>query len=128
MKNQKEINRAIENLMDVPKLYDVRRELHVLYSDLTLEQAQEHLSSVENDERHLYSITSSYPDNYCEDVGLALRAAKQISEKAGRTFVLSLEDNEWKAAYGDWGDCAEYTGANPAYVTCVAILKFMGKL
>lgn len=128
MKNHKEINKGIENLLGTPKLYDIRRELKVIDTDLTLDEAQARLLYVENDERHLYSITSSYPDNYCEDVGLALKAAKQISEKTGRTFVLSLEDNEWKASYGDWGDCAEYKGGNPAYVTCVAILKFVGKL
>lgn len=128
MKNHKEINRQIEGLLGDVKLYDLRRELKVVDSDLTLEEAQARLTYVEDDERHLYSITSSYPDNYCEDVGLALKAAKQISEKAGRTFVLSLEDNEWKASYGDWGDCAEYRGGNPAYVTCMAVLKFMGKL
>lgn len=128
MLKHKEINRKMESVLGEPKLYDVRCELKVVVPEVTFEEAQVHLTYVDENDRHLYSITSATPDNYCEDVNLALSAAKRIAEKNNQTFVLSLEENEWKAAYGDWGNCAEYKGANPAYVTCMCVLKFMGKV
>jgi hypothetical protein len=41
---------------------------------------------------------------------------------------LSLEDGVWVGSFGNWGDCSQYKGSNPAYATCVSMLKFMGKL
>lgn len=122
----KELNRKIEELLGEECTYEIRKEFRVVESELTKEQAL----AIFNDlpENHLYSVTSAQPERYCEDPTLALYAAKRIAECNKQTFVLSIEDGTWKAAYGDYGNCAEYSGANPAYVTCVAILKFMGKI
>lgn len=128
MKSQKEVNRLIESILGEPKSYDLRCELRVVKDFLSYDEAQAYYTYLPEEEKHLYTITSSYPDNYCEDLTLAISAAKKIADKNNQTFVLSLEDGEWKAAYGDWGDCAEYKGGNPAFVACMSILKFMGKV
>jgi hypothetical protein len=128
MKNHKEINRKIESVLGESKEYDVRCDLRIVVPNVSFDEAQAHLTYLPEEDRYRYSITSARPDDYCEDINLALSAAKKIAEKNKQTFVLSLEDGEWKAAYGDWGDCAEYRGANPAYVTCMSVLKFMGKI
>ena len=128
MKSHKELNKMMESILGEPREYDLRCEFRIVDSGLSYEEAQAKYTYLPDDERHLYSITSTTPDNYCEDVNLALYAARRIAERNQQTFVLSLEDGTWKAAYGDWGDCAEYRGSNPAYVTCVAVLKYMGKL
>lgn len=128
MKSFKEVNKAIESILNVPQSYDVRMKFQIIKSDLTKEQADDIISNIPEEDRFLYSITSSVPDNYCEDLNLAISAAKRIAEKDDQTFVLSLEKGEFKAAYGSYFDCSEYSGANPAYVTCISILKFMGKL
>jgi hypothetical protein len=121
----KEINRKIQDLLGNENNYEIRREFRVVESELTKEQAL----AIFNDlaDQHLYSVTTSVPPNYSEDMEMALYAAKRIAEKNKETFVLSLEDGTWKAAYGDWGNCAEYKGGNPAYATCLCILQFMGK-
>ena len=127
--NNKDINKAIESILGEPKLFDVRQNLRVLYSDLPLEEAHLLYDAIPEEEKIHYAITSSSPDNYTEDVGLALLAAKRMADKGGNTFVLSFESSgEWKAAFGGYLDHAEYVGGNPAYCTCVAILKYMGKL
>lgn len=128
MINNKQINKSIANILGLAETYDLRRELKIIFYDMTLEEAQDALKIHPESERHLYTITSSVADNYSEDINLALYAAKRIAERNHQTFVLSLEEGTWKAAYGDWGNCAEYSGSNPAYTTCVAVLKFMGKL
>lgn len=128
MINHKQVNKHIESLLGEPKLYDLRCELKVVEPCLSFEEAQARYTYLPDSERHLYTITTSYPDNYCDDLNLALSAAKRIAEKNEQTFVLSLETGTWKAAFGDWGNCAEYSGSNPAYVTCISVLKFHGKL
>lgn len=124
----KDINKKMESILGIPKLYDLRCELRIVETDLSFDEAEARYNFLPDDERHLYSITSSTPDNYCEDLNLALSAAKRIAERNHYTFVLSLEDGTWKAAFGDWGNCAEYKGANPALCTCMSVLKFMGKV
>lgn len=128
MLNHKDINKKIESILGEEKRYDFRCEFRIVESGLSYNDAQDLLNAIPDYERHLYTITSSTPDNYCEDVNLALYAARRIAERNQQTYVLSLEDGTWRAAYGDWGNCAEYKGSNPAYCTCVCILKFMGKL
>lgn len=128
MLSKKEINKRVESILGEPKLYDFRCELRIMDQYLSFEEAHAKLTYVPEDERHLYSITSSYPDNYTDDLSLATSAAKRVADKNECTFVLSLEDGSWKASFGDYGDCAEYVGGNPAYATCVSMLKFMGKL
>lgn len=128
MLNHKEINKKIESILGEDKLYDVRCQLRIVESGISFENAQQMVADQPEDERHLYSITSTLPDNYCEDLNLALSAVRRIAERNHSTFVLSLEDGVWKAAYGDVWDCAEYKGSNPAYASCVATLKYMGKL
>jgi hypothetical protein len=128
MKSQKEVNRLIESILGEPKMYDLRCELRIVESYLSYDEAHARYTYLPEEDKHTYTITSSHPDNYSEDVNLALSAAKRIAEKNEHTFVLSYEDGEWKAAYGDYGDCAEYKGGNPAFVTCMSILKFMGKV
>lgn len=129
MKNQKEINDLISNILGEPKLYDVRAEFRIVYPSVPLELAQAFYNAVEPEHKHLYAITTSTDNvNYCGDLNEALRAAKKISEKNDDTFVLSIEDGNWKAAYGDYLNHADYVGANPAYATCMSILKYMGKV
>lgn len=128
MINNKQVNKMIANILGEPETYDFRCELKVIQYGMSLEDAHEALASFPVEDKHLYTITSSVADNYSEDVNLALYAAKRIAERNHQTFVLSLEEGTWKAAYGDWGNCAEHSGSNPAYTTCVAVLKFMGKL
>lgn len=129
MLSQKEINKLIEGVLGKPKEFEVRHHLKVIVSSLSREEAEQYLImfTAPGDDIS-YTITSALPDNYCEDLNLALSAAKSIAEKNNQTFVLSLEDGTWKAAYGDWGNCAEYKGANPAYVSCMALLMYMGKV
>jgi len=124
----KEINKAIANIVGDPQEYDLRRELRIVECGWHLGQMDARLASIPEDERHLYTFTSSAAAPYCEDLNLALYAAKRIADKNQYTFVLSYESHDWKAAFGDYRDCAEYTGGSQAYATCVAILKFMGKL
>ena len=127
MKSNKELNRAISALLDEPETYDVRENLRIVHSGLTREAAEDFLKAVEDGPLQ-YTITSSPCSNYTGDTDLALYAAKRIAERNECTFVLSLETGTWKAAFGNWGDCSEYSGSNAAYVTVVSILKFMGKL
>jgi hypothetical protein len=132
MKSQKEVNKAIESILGYGPRYDVRHEMRIIQSNLTRSEAESYYSRYtddnDSDTTYQYAITTAQPDNYCEDLNLALEAAKKIAEKNNHTFVLSFEDSEWKGAYGDWGNCFEYKGGNPAYVTCMAILRFMGKV
>jgi hypothetical protein len=68
-------------------------------------------------------------NDYSTDVSLALDAAKRIADKNNYTFVLTyLVDDHWKASFGNYIDCAEHCGIDPAHCTCVAVLKFMGRL
>lgn len=130
MKSNKELNRAISAILDEPETYDVRRDLRIIKSGLSRDGADEYLNlevSPQEDPNR-FTITSTPSPNYVGDTDLALYAAKRIAERNECTFVLSLETGTWKAAFGNWGDCAEVSGSNPAYVTCVSILKFMGKL
>ena len=124
----KEINKIMSSLLGEPLTYDLRREFRVIHCELAFEEAMELFNNLPEEEQFLYSVTTTIPDDYCSNVDLALYAARRIAERNQQTFVLSLEDGTWKAAYGDWGNCAEYSGSNPAYVICVCILKFMGKL
>lgn len=124
----REINRKIASILDEPMSYDVRRELRMEDFGLTLEEAEAFINEAPASDRHLWTITTGRAANYCEHIEIALQAAKRIAERNNQTFVLSLEDGTWKAAYGDYGNCAEYSGGNPAYVTCMVILKFMGKV
>lgn len=126
MLSQKEINKSISSLLG-QNSYDLRREFRAIVCQASYEEALEELNKVPEEDQYLYAITTSIPLNYCEDLNITLTAAKKIAEQNNQTFVLSLEDGVWKAAYGDWGDCAEYKGANPAYVSCMALLMFMGK-
>jgi hypothetical protein len=68
-------------------------------------------------------------ESYSTDLNLALSAAKYIADKNNYTFVLTYlpESSEWKASFGDYRDCSEYSGGNAAYCTCIAVLQFMGK-
>lgn len=126
--NNKEINNKIAELIGFEKTYQLRCEFKVEYDNLTIENAIELLNNTGDDVRHLYTITSSSPNNYSSNIEEALCVVAKLSEKSNKTFVLSLEDGEWRAAFGDYLDCAEYRGGNPAYCTCMAILKFMGKI
>lgn len=79
-------------------------------------------------------IKVSKVPEYATDLNLALEAAKRIADKNNYTFVLTYNDesylnhNNWKAAFGDYKDCSEYSGGNPAYCICMSILQFMGKV
>lgn len=127
MLSHKEINKLIESLVGEAS-YDLRREFRPILCETSYEEAMEELSKVPEEDQFLYAITTSLPKGYCEDLNLSLFAAKTIAEKNNQTFVLSLEDGIWKAAYGGVWDCAEYKGANPAYVSCMALLMYMGKI
>lgn len=128
MKNHKEINQLMEGILGEPKEYDLRHEFRIINSGLTHDQAYEIYNGLPYEERHLYSITTAIPNDYADDAGLAIKAAKRLADKNECTFVLNTSNGEWKAAFGDYGDCAEYSGGNPAYVICMAVLQFMGKL
>jgi hypothetical protein len=99
MKTHKELNIMISDLIGDAKIFDL-----VLRSDTTKVL------------------------DYSTDFNLALEAAKRIADKNGYTFVLTCSDSTWRASFGDYGDCFEYSGGNPAYCSCMAILKFMGKI
>jgi hypothetical protein len=129
MKSNRELNRLMASLLNVAQTYEIRRELRVMYDGLTLEEANTIMSTPKyNEQRNIYTITSSVPFDYCSDLNLSLTAAKRLSEENEKTFVLALEDGEWKASFGDWRDCCESKGSNPSYCVCVAILKYMGRL
>jgi len=130
--NNKQVNKAISSLLDLPNLYDVRRELRIVQPSVTREEAEEYLDRYTDKGMAYntweYTITSSQPVDYCSNIEDALYAARRIAERNQYTYVLSFEDGEWRGAFGSYGDCAEHKGSNPALVTCCSILKFMGKL
>ena len=132
MKSNKEINKAIASLLGEPELYDVREDLRIVKSGFESKEEATgyifHAVGSGDDQSNRYTITSSVVENYSGDAELALYAAKRIAEKNECTFVLSLESGTWKAAFGNWGDCVETSGSNPAHVTCVSVLKYLGKL
>ena len=127
--NHKDINNRVASLLGEPPLFDVKYGLSTVKEGLTLEEAQTFLEYHESNwEGNCTIVSSNYVDNYCVDLELALKTAKDIAQKNECTYVLSIEDGEWRAAFGNYGDCAEYSGANPAYCTCMALLKFYGKI
>lgn len=127
MINNKQVNKSISSLLgDEPK-YDIRFALQLIKDNLDLETAQR-IVSEDWSEDDLITITSSPPPDYAEDVELALYAARRIAERNQYTYVLSFEDGEWRGAFGDYGQCAEHKGSNPAFVTCMSILQFHGRL
>ena len=126
--NQRDINRKMGQLLGEEQLYDVRCEFRIIAPSLSLEDAQAYYEAVEPENKQMYAITSCSGTDYCTDLNEALRAAKKVAQQNENTFVLSIEDGEWRAAFGDYLNCSEYHGGNPAYVTCQAVLKFMGKL
>lgn len=130
MKSNKEINRAVNSLLGNQELYDVRECLQLIQRDLSKDEAEAAVDMAIKSGSNAESLTivSSLPDDFAGDMTHALYAAQRIAERNQCHFVLSLEDGVWKAAFGNWGDCAEYKGSNPAHVTCVSILKFMGKM
>lgn len=127
----KELNKLVENLLDQPRLYDVRLDFQVIKSGLTEEEAKEYVEAhkelYSDIQTHRIAITTAIPPAYSEDLNLAVYAARRLAERNQATFVLSHEEGDFKAAFGDWGDCAQYTGSNPAYVTCRALLLWYGK-
>jgi len=133
-KSTKEINKLIAGVLGEPELYDVRENLRIVESGLPKEEAQRlqiQYNGWKSDSSGPYSeytVTSSTPVNYSSELDHALYAAQRIAERNQCTYVLSLEDGVWKAAFGNWGDCSEFVGANPAFATCVSILKYLGKL
>jgi hypothetical protein len=123
--NDKELNKFIAKLNSDPVLYDVRCELSIVYPDVDLETAKAYYERIEPENRHLYSIvTSRYFNPYTTNVEYALNAARNISKHNNDTFVLSIEDKQWKACYGDIRDFSEVVGDNPAEVTCKAIYEY----
>ena len=127
----KEINSLIDKLAygeDGDRSYELRFQLMVEESELSLEEARARISAIPLEEQHLYTITTSPPPSYIEDLNLSLAAAKRISEKNNYTFVLSIEDGIWVACYGDFSDFADHRDQNPSYAVCMSILKFMGKV
>jgi hypothetical protein len=123
--NDKELNKFIAKLNGDPVVYDVRCELGIVYSDLLLDEAKSMVEKVEPENRHLYSITTSrHYTNYSSDVSLALNPARNIAKENYDTFVLSIEDKQWKACYGDIRDFSEVVGEHPAEVTCKAIYEY----
>lgn len=129
MKSNKELNEMIASILNEPKLYDLRAEFRIVEPNLTLEEAQTRYQAVEPENKHLYSITSSREETpYIGDLNNAMHAAKTIAKKNNHTFVLSIEDGNYKASYGSYSDHAEFIGYSPSYCTCMAILKFLGKL
>lgn len=127
----KEINKLVDNLLESSRLYDVRLDFQVIKSGLTEEEAKEYVEShkeLYNDiQTHRIAITTAIPPAYSEDLNLAVYAARRLAERNQATFVLSHEEGDFKAAFGDWGDCAEYKGSNAAYCICVALLAWYGK-
>lgn len=118
----------MERVLGVDQTYDVREQLRVIYEGLPLQEAQVIYDEIPEDQKHLYSITTSRSEDYCGDLNITLAAVRRIADRNKQTFVLSLEDGDYKASFGNYGDCAEYKGSNPAFVSCVATLKFLGKL
>jgi len=126
----KEINSLITSLLGLPRLYDVKFDGHEVNTNLTLEEANARLSKM-NEEWGPggYILTSRESCiEYSKNIEETLKAISKLAQKDNHTFVLSFEDGEWRAAYGDYKDCEEYRGANPAYCSCMALLKFMGKV
>jgi hypothetical protein len=121
----KEINRAIASLIEEPELYDIRYELKPIIKNVTLRFCSEYVAG--QPDSHLYTYTTSEKQNYSSDLNLATKAAKQIANTQ-YTFVLSIEDNQYKAAFGDFKDCVEFKDENPAYATCMSVIKFMKAL
>lgn len=114
MKTHKEINKLIANLAGDAEIFEYAR----------------HYLPVDNGNQVVITKNIKEPENYSADITLAIDAAKRIADKNNYTFVLTYipEESHWKASFGDWKDCAEYKGFNPAYCVCMSILEFMGKL
>jgi len=106
---RRELNSLMASVLGLPKLYDVRCGISDAYK------------------QHAY-IVSAWGIDYADNIKETFKAVSKLAQKDNHTFVLSFEDGEWRAAYGDYKDCEEYRGANPAYCSCMALLKFMGKV
>lgn len=129
----KEINARIHSLLGIEPTYDIRCQLRIIHEDLPLEEANElyrqYVDSTSDTElANSYTVTSSRGGAYATDLNDALAAAKHIAERNDDTFVLSIEDGTWKAAYGNYWDHADHKGGNPAHCVCMSILKFCGKV
>jgi hypothetical protein len=109
MITNKELDRKISDLVGDAKVYNIRSHEYQ-WEEVTVKELK--------------------VEDYSSNVDLAISAAKRIADKNNYTFVLTYlpETTEWRAAFGDYGDCAEYSGFNPAYCICITICKFMGKL
>ena len=122
--NNKDLNKFIAKLNGDEELYDLRCQFTIVSPGLSLETARKQYENIEPENRHLYSITSCAPYPYSSKVEDAIFAAKNISARNNDTFVLSIEDGQWKACYGDIRDFEEVVGDDPAYVTCAAIYQY----
>ncbi len=126
----KEIDLKIHNLLGLETKYEVRAGFLIIEKDLTLEKAQ----SIVKEEKGQYgsyelSITSTRPLLYHFDLEYAVRAAEKLAKKYDFTFVLTYNQNEqWRAAFGDYKNCEEVEHEDPAMATCLAVIKFMETL
>lgn len=136
--NPKEINKLIENIVfGNDNLYDLRCNFIIKTEGVSLLEAQAAYNDVSEEQKQFYSITTSkYVPPYTEDLELAMKAVKKICDKVDEeknglgagTFVLTYSGDEgWKGCFGSYFDHVEVTGDNPAYVSCMSILKYMGK-
>ena len=118
----KEINRKIANLAGDAEVYDLQESNFVDNYNGLFPESKAHFKRV-------LVKTREYND-YSTDLNQAISAAKRIADKNHYTFVLTYlsDDGAWKASFGDYIDCAEQIGSDPAYCTCVSILKYMGQL
>lgn len=131
MLENKQVNSLMSSLSGLPRLYDVmyrtEETTEQLAKNVTLEEANVVLNNLEYQD-NAYIISTNFNINYSMNIEETLKAVSRLAQKDNHTFVLSFEDGEWRAAYGDYKDCEEYRGANPAYCSCMALLKFMGKV
>jgi hypothetical protein len=127
MINNKEINRLMEKVLNVPQKYDIRHGIELIKGGLTLREAEEYVQAVELPDVQ-YSIVSARPAAFCDDIELTLNAVRELSNSNGHTFVLSYDNGVWVASYGNYAYCSEFKGPNPAHVSCVAVLQFIGEL
>lgn len=128
-----DINKLMKELIGLPELYDIKYNSQTLDHNVTQEEAQPIIDHLVEFNNHMspdlfYTVKSPNNIKYTSNLDETLKAINKLAQKDNHTFVLSFEDGQWRAAYGNYKDCEEYRGANPAYCSCVALLKFMGKI
>lgn len=95
-------------------------------SNVTLEEA---LLSLKEFPEGCSVVSKNGTPEYATDLNLSFNAAKRYGNANGYTFnLIQREDEMYTASFGDFWDHNYITGDNPAYITCLLILKFAGKI